>query len=108
VASIASTSNPVQFVPGGLTLTFASCIPISGAGKDVSVSQNPGADSSLATQASGPSPQPSHPTKGYYNRGSTPVTPAQDTKTGQSEARSYESSDGNVSSHEDEPAHHAA
>ena len=69
VASTASTSNPAQFVPGGLILTFASCIPISGAGKDVSVSQNPGADSSLAMQASGPSPQPSHPTKGYYGSG---------------------------------------
>ena len=69
VASIASTSNPVQFVPGGLMLSFASCIPISGAGKDVSVSQNPGADSILATQASALSPQPSHLTKGYYGSG---------------------------------------
>ena len=43
--NVASTaSNPAQFAPGGLTLTFASCIPIPGAGKDVSVSQNPGAD----------------------------------------------------------------
>ena len=78
VASIASISNPVQFVPGGLMLTFASCIPISGAGKDVSVSRNPGADSSLAMQASGPTPQPSHLTKGYYGSGTQAfnITPA--------------------------------
>ena len=99
VASTASTSNPAQFVPGGLMLTFASCIPISGAGKDVSVSQNPGADSSLAMQASGPSPQPSHPTKGYHHHGGIPITPAQDTKMGQSEVRSYETSGGTDASH---------
>jgi hypothetical protein len=33
-----------------------------------------------------------HPTKGYYNPSGASVTPAQDAKTGQSEVRSYETS----------------
>ena len=96
VASTAPTSNPAQFVPGGLILTLASCIPISGAAKDVSVSQNPGrpelGDAGIQAVAAALAPDE----RVSRNHGGIPITPAQDTKTGQSEVRSYETSGGTM------------